>query len=214
MAPVLASDAATLQATVVDPQPPITLQIAEHLLGLPTPRLELETPAVLDPDAPAYREKGLQYVGLDGTVGIIANGAGLAMTTDSFVVSPLRFPGGSIGHLAVHGTVNDLAVSGARPQWLSVAFVIAEGFPIATLREIGNGKAHVRVTNLIVPTAFIIPMSRELTISQWHVPIDDRSHNQYTLCFDRNGALIARSSEAEKFFGLRMVEHDVLERLV
>ena len=57
-------------------------------------------------------------------------------STDSFVVSPLRFPGGSIGHLAVHGTVNDLAVSGARPQWLSVAFVIGEGFPIAELREI------------------------------------------------------------------------------
>ena len=52
------------------------------------------------------------------------------------VVSPLRFPGGSIGHVAVHGTVNDLAVSGARPQWLSAAFVIEEGFPIDELREI------------------------------------------------------------------------------
>ena len=51
-------------------------------------------------------------------------------------LQPLRFPGGSIGHLAVHGTVNDLAVSGARPQWLSAAFVIEEGFPIAELREI------------------------------------------------------------------------------
>ena len=52
----------------------------------------------------------------------------LAFSTDSFVVQALRFPGGSIGDLAVHGTVNDLAVPGARPRWLSAAFVIEEGF--------------------------------------------------------------------------------------
>ena len=51
-------------------------------------------------------------------------------------MKPLRFPGGSIGHLAVHGTVNDLAVQGAEPAWLSAAFVIEEGFPVAELREI------------------------------------------------------------------------------
>ena len=51
-------------------------------------------------------------------------------------MKPLRFPGGSIGHLAVHGTVNDLAVQGAQPAWLSAAFVIEEGFPIDELREI------------------------------------------------------------------------------
>ncbi|MFE7201937.1 hydrogenase expression/formation protein HypE [Pseudonocardia alni] len=60
----------------------------------------------------------------------------LAFSTDSFVVQPLRFPGGSIGHLAVHGTVNDLAMSGAVPQWISAAFVLEEGFPIAELKEI------------------------------------------------------------------------------
>ncbi|MGW0176456.1 hydrogenase expression/formation protein HypE [Rhodococcus sp. NPDC003322] len=60
----------------------------------------------------------------------------LAFSTDSFVVQPLSFPGGSIGHLAVHGTVNDLAVSGARPRWLSAAFVIEEGFEIDRLRGI------------------------------------------------------------------------------
>src|SRR5580700_107277 len=54
-------------------------------------------------------------------------GERIAMTTDSFVVKPLRFPGGSIGHLAVHGTVNDLAVMGARPSWIAAAFVIEEG---------------------------------------------------------------------------------------
>jgi nitrite reductase/ring-hydroxylating ferredoxin subunit len=55
------------------------------------------------------------------------------------------------------------------------------GFRLATLREIGNGKAHVRVTNLIFPNAFIIPMSREMTISQWHVPIDDTRHYWYAI---------------------------------
>ena len=58
----------------------------------------------------------------------------MAFTTDSFVVKPLRFPGGSIGHLAVHGTVNDLAMMGARPAWLSAAFVLEEGFSVEDLR--------------------------------------------------------------------------------
>jgi hydrogenase expression/formation protein HypE len=66
----------------------------------------------------------------------LPGGERLAFTTDSFVVQPLRFPGGSIGHLAVHGTVNDLAVLGARPRWLSAAFVIEEGFPVAELRAV------------------------------------------------------------------------------
>ena len=66
----------------------------------------------------------------------LPTGERVAFSTDSFVVKPLRFPGGSIGHLAVHGTVNDLAVQGAQPAWLSVAFVIEEGFPVAELREI------------------------------------------------------------------------------
>ncbi|MGO9582494.1 MAG: hydrogenase expression/formation protein HypE [Acidimicrobiales bacterium] len=66
----------------------------------------------------------------------LPSGETLAFTTDSFVVKPLRFPGGSIGQLAVHGTVNDLAVMGARPQWLSAAFVLEEGFPVSELREV------------------------------------------------------------------------------
>src|SRR5271168_579548 len=55
------------------------------------------------------------------------NGTSLAITTDSFVVSPLRFPGGSIAELAVNGTVNDLAVSGARPEAMVVSFVLEAG---------------------------------------------------------------------------------------
>jgi hydrogenase expression/formation protein HypE len=83
----------------------------------------------------AFRNPELEQLG-DGAVLALPSGERLAFSTDSFVVSPRRFPGGSIGQLAVHGTVNDLAVSGAKPQWLSAAFVIAEGFEIAELREI------------------------------------------------------------------------------
>jgi hydrogenase expression/formation protein HypE len=71
----------------------------------------------------------------DGAV-LAANGGRLAFTTDSYVVSPLFFPGGDIGDLAVNGTVNDLAVSGARPLWLSAGFILEEGFPVADLERI------------------------------------------------------------------------------
>lgn len=60
----------------------------------------------------------------------------LAFTTDSFVVKPLFFPGGDIGRLAVYGTVNDLAMSGARPLYLSAGFILEEGLPLATLKRI------------------------------------------------------------------------------
>jgi hydrogenase expression/formation protein HypE len=60
----------------------------------------------------------------------------LAFTTDSYVVSPLFFPGGDIGKLAVCGTVNDLAMSGARPLFLSAGFILEEGFPLASLEKI------------------------------------------------------------------------------
>src|SRR5262245_54757914 len=60
----------------------------------------------------------------------------LAFTTDSYVVTPLFFPGGDIGRLAVSGTVNDLAMSGARPLYLSVSFILEEGFPITDLKRI------------------------------------------------------------------------------
>jgi hydrogenase expression/formation protein HypE len=72
----------------------------------------------------------------DSAICSLASGERLAFTTDSFVVSPLVFPGGSIGHLAVHGTVNDLAVVGAQPKWLTAAFVIEEGFSVESLRAI------------------------------------------------------------------------------
>jgi hydrogenase expression/formation protein HypE len=65
-----------------------------------------------------------------------SNGTRFAITTDSYVVRPLRFPGGDIGALAVNGTVNDLAVSGAVPLALTAGFVLEEGFPLDELRSI------------------------------------------------------------------------------
>ena len=73
---------------------------------------------------------------LDDQAIVNVNGQRMAMTTDSFVVKPLFFPGGDIGSLAVHGTVNDLAMGGASPLFLSVAFIIEEGFPVDDLRRI------------------------------------------------------------------------------
>lgn len=83
----------------------------------------------------AFRNPLLESLG-DGAVLPLPDGRRMAMSTDSFVVQPLRFPGGSIGHLAVHGTVNDLAMAGAVPSWISAAFVLEEGFPVSELKEI------------------------------------------------------------------------------
>ena len=77
----------------------------------------------------------------DAAVVLVA-GQRLAFTTDSFVVSPLEFPGGDIGELAVNGTVNDLAMMGAQPLALSLAYVIEEGLPIEDLRRVTESVAR------------------------------------------------------------------------
>ncbi|WP_299393176.1 hydrogenase expression/formation protein HypE [uncultured Desulfovibrio sp.] len=66
----------------------------------------------------------------------------LAMSTDSYTVTPLFFPGGSIGTLAVHGTVNDVSMLGARPRFLSCAFIIEEGLPVETLEHVVSDMAE------------------------------------------------------------------------
>jgi len=73
---------------------------------------------------------------LDDQAIVSVNGCRVAFTTDSFVVKPLFFPGGDIGSLAVHGTVNDLAMGGAQPLYLSAGFIIEEGLPMETLRRV------------------------------------------------------------------------------
>ncbi len=87
---------------------------------------ELVLPALRNPHLEARH---------DGAV-LDPGGSRLAFTTDGYVVKPLFFPGGDIGSLAVHGTVNDLAMCGARPRWLSSALILEEGFPKESLSRI------------------------------------------------------------------------------
>ncbi len=88
---------------------------------------------------PAFRNPLLDK--LDDQAVLAVNGSRLAFTTDSFVVTPIFFPGGDIGRLAVNGTVNDLAMSGARPLYLSAAFILEEGLATVDLRRIVNSMA-------------------------------------------------------------------------
>lgn len=85
----------------------------------------------------AFRNPALEVLG-DGALLELPSGERLAISTDAFVVTPWRFPGGSVGTLAVHGTVNDVACAGGVPQWLSAGFVIEEGFPVEDLRTIAD----------------------------------------------------------------------------
>ena len=83
---------------------------------------------------PAFQNQVLNSLNDQAIVQV--DGARLAFTTDSFVVKPLFFPGGDIGSLAVNGTINDLAVGGAEPLYLSVAFILEEGLSLETLRQV------------------------------------------------------------------------------
>jgi hydrogenase expression/formation protein HypE len=86
--------------------------------------------------APAFRNDALDAMGDSAVLDLPGGATRLAFTTDSHVVRPLFFPGGSIGELAVYGTVNDLAMAGARPLFLSAGFILEEGLPLAHLGEI------------------------------------------------------------------------------
>jgi hydrogenase expression/formation protein HypE len=93
--------------------------------------------------APAFSNPQLDPMDDAAILALDEKGSRLAFTTDTYVVSPLFFPGGDIGKLAVHGTINDLAVAGAEPLYLSAGFILEEGFPIADLRRIVASMASV-----------------------------------------------------------------------
>jgi len=93
---------------------------------------------------PAFRNPALENLG-DAAIFDLAPGR-IAMSTDSFVVQPIFFPGGSIGELAVNGTVNDLAVSGADPKFLSASFILEEGFPLVQLAAVVRAMADAAAT--------------------------------------------------------------------
>ncbi len=89
----------------------------------------------------------------DGAILPVDGSTRLAFTTDSHVVSPLFFQGGDIGWLAVHGTLNDLAMCGARPRWLSAAFILEEGLPMETLeRVVASMAAAAREAGVAIVT--------------------------------------------------------------
>lgn len=91
--------------------------------------------------APAFSNPLLDIMDDAATFAVDGHQARLAFTTDSFVVNPLFFPGGDIGRLAIHGTINDLATAGAEPLYLSAGFILEEGFSIAELQRIVDSMA-------------------------------------------------------------------------
>ncbi|MCP9490505.1 MAG: hydrogenase expression/formation protein HypE [Solirubrobacteraceae bacterium MAG38_C4-C5] len=142
-----------------------------------------------------------------------AGGPRLAFSTDSYVVSPLFFPGGDIGELAVNGTVNDLAMSGARPLYLSAGFIIEEGFAIADLQRVvasmGAAAREAGVTivtgdtkvvergkadGLYINTAGVGVMERELDLSPATVRAGDRVLVSGTLGDHGIAVMVARGN--------------------
>ena len=93
--------------------------------------------------APLFDNELLGQMGDSTTLDLTSlKGGRMAFSTDSFVVSPIIFPGGDIGDLAVNGTVNDIAMSGAKPLYLSAGFILEEGLPMETLGEVAASMAH------------------------------------------------------------------------
>src|SRR5450631_870005 len=111
---------------------------------------KLSADLVRDIFLPAFGNDALNR--LDDQATLEMGSGRIAFSTDSFVVKPLVFPGGNIGELAIYGTVNDLAVGGAEPRYLSASFILEEGLPLETLRAIVNsmGNAAKRAGVFIV----------------------------------------------------------------
>ena len=99
---------------------------------------------------PAFANATLDALG-DGAL-LQSPGQRLAFSTDSFVVQPVFFPGGDIGKLAVCGTVNDLAMCGAEPKWLSLSMILEEGLPMDTLRRVVDSIAQTANSHSVVAT--------------------------------------------------------------
>jgi hydrogenase expression/formation protein HypE len=115
---------------------PLPLPATERILLAHGGGGRLTNQLIEDIFLPAFTNTALQ-ARHDGAL-LAIGGTRLAMTTDTYVVQPLVFPGGTIGDLAVNGTVNDLAMCGARPIALSAGFVLEEGLPMETLRHVVN----------------------------------------------------------------------------
>jgi hypothetical protein len=113
---------------------------------------------------------------LEDAAALAINGTRIALTTDSYVVSPLFFPGGDIGDLAVNGTVNDLSVSGARPLYLSAGFILEEGFPVADLERLAasmRDAAAAAGVHIVTGDTKVVQKGRRLL----HQPRRGRGHH-------------------------------------
>jgi hydrogenase expression/formation protein HypE len=161
------------------------------------------------------QELGSEALSALSDAAVVDGGARIALTTDAYVVKPLVFPGGDIGELAVNGTVNDLAMVGARPRWLSAGFVIEEGFPVDELRRIaasagraarGAGVAIVagdtkvvekgKADGLYVTTAGVGLLDTVVDLSPTRVRPGDRVILSGTLADHGMAVLVARGDLA------------------
>jgi hydrogenase expression/formation protein HypE len=120
--------------TIVDLTCPVPLSQRDTILLGHGSGGRLSSELLRDVFLPAFQNLALSR--LNDQAIVVINGSRIAVTTDSFVVKPLFFPGGDIGSLAVHGTVNDLAMGGAQPLFLTVAFIIEEGLAMDVLRRV------------------------------------------------------------------------------
>jgi len=127
----------TLTETLVCPTP---LQVRDRIVLGHGSGGRLSAELLRDVFLPLFSNPVLDR--MDDQAMLEIGGARVAFTTDSFVVQPLFFPGGDIGSLAVHGTVNDLAMGGARPLFLSAGFILEEGFSMEALRRIASSMAE------------------------------------------------------------------------
>ncbi len=124
------------------------MTIACPIPAVATERIQLGHGSGGKMSAALLRDRFLPYFKNDilaqlGDAAVVdVGGQSLAISTDTFVVQPLEFPGGNIGSLAVHGTVNDLAMMGARPRWLSAGFVLEEGLSLDVLDRIVRAMAE------------------------------------------------------------------------
>jgi hydrogenase expression/formation protein HypE len=129
---------ATISNPATAPAPalacPLPLNSHDHILLGHGSGGRLSAELMRDIFMPAFHNPALEAQDDQATLPVEAGR--IAFSTDSFVVKPLFFPGGNIGELAVYGTVNDLAVGGAIPKFLSAAFILEEGLPIATLKAV------------------------------------------------------------------------------
>ena len=111
----------------------------------------LSSQLINDLFVPAFDNPWLRS--LDDQAVVEIAGSRLAFTTDSFVVTPLFFPGGDIGRLAVHGTINDLAMAGARPLYIACAFILEEGLPMEDLSRVVRSMAEAaRLADVAIVT--------------------------------------------------------------